>query len=93
MIRFFIANFVCVAVLCFIFYGVAHAEPSIERTIDGKTIILNALKCDDGGFRLYRIENNVAKSGCFENDGKYVLETIDGVVTKYDKRLFELAVQ
>jgi hypothetical protein len=74
-------------------YGVANAEPTIERSIDNRTILLNTHRCDDGGFKLYRIENNVVKSGCFENDGKYVLESIDGVVTKYDKRLFELGVE
>jgi hypothetical protein len=76
-------------------YGVANADQTIERSIDNRTILLNTHKCDGvggTGYKLYKIENNVVKSGCFENDGKYVLETIDGIVTKYDKRLFELGV-
>jgi hypothetical protein len=91
MIRFFLANFVCLAVLCFIFYGVAHAEPSIERTIDGKTIILNALKCDTG-YKAYMIDKDVVQAGCWLNDGKHVNITVNRNVTSYDKKLFELGM-
>jgi hypothetical protein len=70
----------------------AHAEPSIERVIDGKTIILNALKCDFG-YKAYIIEKDVVQAGCWFNDGKYVNITVSRNVTQYDKKLFELAVK
>jgi hypothetical protein len=70
----------------------ANAEPSIERVIDGKTIILNALKCEVG-YKAYVIEKDVVQAGCWENDGKHVNITVSSNVTQYDKKLFELAVK
>jgi hypothetical protein len=84
------------ALACVFLFGYcvpAKSAQTIERSIDGRHILLNAYKCDGisgTGYKLYRIENNVVKSGCWINDGKYVIETIDDEVTKYDKRLFEM---
>jgi hypothetical protein len=90
--EFFIWIIACTIILitCLVCIGKAFAEQTIERSIDNKLILLNLHKCDDGGFKAYRVEANVVQSGCWYNDGKNVNITIDGIVTKYDKRLFEL---
>lgn len=83
------------AILCLLAYGLAHAAPTIERAIDGKTILLNATACDGIGgtdFKLYQIQSDTVKSGCWHNDGKEVVANIDGVITRYAKQLFELGI-
>jgi hypothetical protein len=82
----------CWLISLLVIMSIAEAAPTIERSIDNRTILLNSLKCDTGGYKAFQIENNVVQSGCWRNDGKYVNITIDGKVTQYNKQLFELAV-
>lgn len=72
--------------------GKVYAAPSIERTIEGKKILLNTTPCENG-YKAFEIDKDVVKSGCWYNDGKEVVLNLDGVINKYAKQLFELGVK